>query len=550
MALTLHQRRKRFALTSASGLLLLAVIVILLNLLANFGFLRWDMTERKAYSLTPASRALVRELDDRVIVKAYFTPDLPSPYNTYARYARDLLTEYRAASKGRVKYEFVLANPPQDFERKAAEAGLMPIQFQQVGSDQFQVRRGFMGLVMFYRDKSETIPVIRSVEGLEYDLTTKLARMARKNKKSVAFTAGHGETEWRLPQSRLAQDLQELYNINAVNLPLPATGQIQADALVVVGPTQKLDDQSLFAIDQAIMKGIPTAFLVDTKNLNARQFMALPLETGLKPLLAHYGIALKDELVYDAQCQTVTMTQNAGGFALQTAIPYPYLLMVSGFPKDHPITRDLDSVVVPFATTVDISSAAVGLAMTPLLQSSPRSWLAPPNTMRISPDAVPQPTAEMPRGPYPVGALYEGTFTSYFQGKPVPVQGQPVVSASPKTQIFVLGTSHVLNPDLPGFPGTDAFIANLFAFLAKDETLLGVHPKGDLLRPLKPVTNNTKDFFKVLCLLGVPLLAAALGIFLWRRRKAWRASTEAAFAPPARPQPTPTPTPESPEAGA
>src|SRR5689334_501805 len=99
MALTTHQiRQRRLALTSASGLLLLAVILILINLIANWVFFRFDLTQRNAYSLSPASKKLVKEIDDRVIIKAYFTPDLPSPYNTYARYARDLLTEYRAAS--------------------------------------------------------------------------------------------------------------------------------------------------------------------------------------------------------------------------------------------------------------------------------------------------------------------------------------------------------------------------------------------------------------------------------------------------------------------
>jgi len=57
-----------------------------------------DLTERQAYSLSGSSKKLVRELSDPVIVKAYFTADLPAPYNAYERYVRDLLVEYRSAS--------------------------------------------------------------------------------------------------------------------------------------------------------------------------------------------------------------------------------------------------------------------------------------------------------------------------------------------------------------------------------------------------------------------------------------------------------------------
>ena len=60
------------------------------------------------------------------------------------------------------------------------EANLAPLQFQQMGSDQLQIRRGFMGLVLYYRLQSETLPVIKNVEGLEYDITSRMARMAQK----------------------------------------------------------------------------------------------------------------------------------------------------------------------------------------------------------------------------------------------------------------------------------------------------------------------------------------------------------------------------------
>src|SRR4029077_4148986 len=146
--------------------------------------------------------------------------DLPPPYNIYERYARDLLVEYRSASHGRVRFEFALQNPPEEFEKKASEAGLIPIQFEQRGSDQLQIRRGYMGLVLFHRDKSETLPIVKDVQQLEYDITSRIAKMAQRSKKLILVTSGHGEAAWQTSQSKLAGDLSELYTLK--DIPLPA----------------------------------------------------------------------------------------------------------------------------------------------------------------------------------------------------------------------------------------------------------------------------------------------------------------------------------------
>ena len=190
----LTSKQKQFALNSAAGVLLMGVILVLVNILFNWVYLRWDLTRHHAYSLSPASKKLVRQLEDPVLIKAYITPDLPPPYNTYSRYVKDILTEYRNASHGRVRFEFVPPEPVKDFEDQAMSASLSPMQFTQMASDQMQIRRGFMGMVLMYRDRMETLPVIKTPEQLEYELTSRISRMTRKSKKEIATILGHNET--------------------------------------------------------------------------------------------------------------------------------------------------------------------------------------------------------------------------------------------------------------------------------------------------------------------------------------------------------------------
>ncbi len=503
--------RKKHAFASATGLGMLALIVLLVNTLGNWAFFRLDLTQRHAYSLSPSSEKLVRDLSDPVIVKAYFTPDLPPPYNAYERYVRDLLTEYRSASRGKVRFEFALPSPPSEFERKAGEAGLTPVQFEQVGSDQFQVRRGYMGLVLFHRDKSETLPIVKDIQQLEYDITSRIAKMAVRTKKIISVTSGHGETRWQTGQSKLAGDLADLYDLRDTPLPAATTAPLQADVLLVVGPKQKFDDKSLRVIDQAITRGIPAAFLVDIKNLMVGQFYATSQETGLNDFLKNYGVQLGDRLVYDAQCETIGVTQNMGGFAFQTSLRYPYIPLVDRIMATHPIGRGLDTTGLPFTTTVEpVPRLPSGIHFTPLLYTSPKSWLAKATPYAsVAPSAIPHPSPDEPHGPYSVGGVFEG--------------------ANPKTQIFVLGTAQILNPDLPQFPGGDALVANALAYLSKDETLLGIRSKGEIIRPLKPVSGAVREIVKYGTVLGVALLPVALGLWRWRMRERWRQTISLAF---------------------
>lgn len=531
---TLAQRRKQGILTGAAGLVMIGILLILVNTLANWLYARFDMTQSRAYSLSAPSKRLVRGLDDLVVVKAYFSPDLPAPFNTYERYARDILTEYRAASHGKLRFDFVPTEPAKDFEQKAMEARLAPLQFEQTGSDQFQIRRGFMGLVLSYGDHTEVVPVIKDIQGLEFEITSRIARMAAKTRKVIAVTSGHGETDLLGGDSKAGKELSQLYDLRPTPLAAGTTAPLQADAILVVGPKQKFDDKSLWAIDQAIMHGTPAAFLLDEKNLLVNQFVIMPVNTGLKDLLKAYGAQLGDQLVYDAQCQTIGITQNIAGLSFTTPVQYPFIPILTHLAKDHPLLQGIDSITVPFPVRVDpVIISGAQAHFTPLLSSSEKSWLAPAKAYSVAPNNIPPPSD--PHGPFSIGGVLEGTFTSYFQGKPSPVPGQPFVATSPKNQIFILGSSHILDSALPEFPGESALVGNLLAYITHDDTLLGIRAKGQILRPLRPLSASTRKVFKVIATLVPVVLSVVLGLFRWRKRQDWRSIITAGFAPSATP---------------
>lgn len=155
---------------------LFVIALILLNLVGARAFLRLDLTESDSYSLSGASREIVRTLEQPLAVKVFFTESLPAPYNGVERYLRDILVEYDAAANDNFSYEFFDMKKGEN-EEVAKSYGLSMVQIQEVQDDEVGFKNAWMGLALVHGDLIETIPELSSSDGLEYLLTTKIGRM-------------------------------------------------------------------------------------------------------------------------------------------------------------------------------------------------------------------------------------------------------------------------------------------------------------------------------------------------------------------------------------
>ena len=73
-----------------------------------------------------------------------------------------------------------------------------------------------MGMVFLYEDERETIPVIQTTTGLEYDITTKIKKLVDKNKETIAITKTGGQEN--VKNETISHLLGQRYNIRNVNL--------------------------------------------------------------------------------------------------------------------------------------------------------------------------------------------------------------------------------------------------------------------------------------------------------------------------------------------
>ncbi len=100
---------KKSIVKANSALTILIVIGILavINFFSYQLFYRFDLTQNKDYSISKASKEMVKGLDDIVNIKVYFSKNLPTQYINLPQEVGDLLDEYANYSGGKIKTEFI-----------------------------------------------------------------------------------------------------------------------------------------------------------------------------------------------------------------------------------------------------------------------------------------------------------------------------------------------------------------------------------------------------------------------------------------------------------
>lgn len=489
---------------------LLIGIVVVINVIAVRVFGRLDLTAQSVFTLAKASKDLVETLDDRVTVRAYFTENLPAPHNEKRRAVLDILNEYKAYGGRNFQFEFI--NPEgEEGEREAQQQRILPIQAQVIKNDKMEVMRGYLGLVLQYEDRKEVLPVVQNLASLEYDISSALKRLVDVTKKRIGYTSGHGEPgpdRW----NQIAQILQGQYELVAVDLTAPEPVPTDIEVLLVIAPTSALSDSATMKLDRFVMRGGKLGVFVNTMNANLQARYAQPAEPVLQGLLATYGVRVNTDLVRDAQCATISVRQQQGPFMFSSQVSFPYLPLASGFSSENLIVKDLGSIVLFFASSLDTNGAAArGITAEVLVRSSAKSGR---QSGFIMIDPFQQYTEkDFPEENIPLAVLLEGSFESHSSA---PTEK----TLSPATRIIVVGDGDFMLDEYLGNPGNVSFFANIVDYLADDAGLITIRSKNLDTPPLKPVSDGMKPLIKYGNLVLPPLVVVVYGVVRWRRRLA------------------------------
>ena len=508
-------------------------IMVFVNMIALRFFKRLDLTQEKIYTLSDASKNLVKSLDDKFLVKAYFKADLPPPYNGNRRYLQDELDEYKAYGGGNFQYEFIDPSKKEEIKQEAQRYGIPPVQVQVLKEDKLQIEEAYMGLVFLYGDKQERLPVVQSTSNLEYEISSTIKKMTSKELRKIGFLSGQGEPSLQ-QMSHLQEMLAKQYQVITVDL---AGGKaIPADiaVLVIDAPDKQFKSWEKFLIDQYMMKGGRVAFFLNTVTANLQNQMGHANNINLDDLLETYGVRVNTDLIRDISCAYVTVSQNAGFMVIQNQVPFYYLPRASEFNKTSPIVKDLSSVVFYFASSIDTSLArSKGLVSTVLVKSSNRSGRQE-NFFMFDPKM--QFTQDMfKESGIPLAMTVEGAFASTYGNKTINVDSTVRASIDTTnklvtgklTKIVVVGDGDFLQDQLSGGNRDNFLLAsNLIDWLADDIGLAAIRARNSDSKPLDEVAEGTKTWVKSVNLAVPPFLVVVVGIVRWRWRAAMRKRLE------------------------
>jgi len=537
---------------SSNANIFLAALVgclVLINILGLRAFGRFDATRDSLYTLSKASQDTLAGLEDPVTVTAYFTDELPPPYSSNARYVRDLLEEFRAASKGRLSFEFLdpmsqetaedqatkretkrdifgrVFREPTSVERELAQEGIQPVEIRVIEDDQMQTKRAYMGIVIKHAEKKEVIPVVQDTRTLEYDLTTLVRKLTRPKTPVLGVVQGHEAPALHEKLASLRTLLGQMYEVRPVDLSGKERVDADIDALLVIGPKTPFQKNEQKAIDQFVMEGKSVAFFLDSVQVDLKTFVPSETQHGLGPLLETWGIKVGEQLVADVESAQLSVQERRGFMVVSMPVLYPFIPLLDRLEGDSPVTEGLSGVTLPFSTIVT-ATAPEGAQATVLAKSSRKSWLES-KPYNVDPRRDWRSESVTPDGPHPLMVQVSGKLKSHFaaEARTSTASGTPLLAESKgEPRVIVAGGSAALWDDFMSRPN-QALLLNVADWLLLDPALLAMRTRGLAEAPLQgelsATTRNTVKFGNAF---GIPFALAAFGLVHWRRRESRRAT--------------------------
>lgn len=534
------------------SVLIVAVIgsLVLLNLIGLRVFGRADITKNGVYTLAQATKETMAALEEPVTVTAYFSENLPAPYSSNASYVRDLLEEYRSASKGKLAFEFIdPASQETDADKESKKElkrdifgrsvremtsvekelqtdGIQPVEIRVVEADQQQTKRAFMGLVIKHQEKKEVIPVVQQVQGLEYDLTTLIRKLTRQKTPVVGVLQGHEGPKLEEKLRFLSTALSQMYEVRPVEVSA-GKDRIEGDfdAIFVIGPKTALAPNEVKAIDQFLMAGKAVGFFLDAVHVDMRTLETTEATHGLGAMLASYGVTVSDQVVGDVSSASVNVNERRGFMMVQMPVPYPFIPVVKRMEGESAVSKGLGEVMFPFSTKVE-AKGGEGVEAVVLARSSAKSWLEPkpPNL-----DARRDWRSETPtfNGPHALMVQVSGKLKSHFAAEATqssapgaaPVLGE----AKSDARLVVVGGSALVQDDFMNSRGNQALLMNIADWMLLDPALLAMRSRGLQAASFKAdLPDSTRNAVKYGLPLGMLVLLCGFGLVRWRMREAQR----------------------------
>lgn len=540
-------------------------ILIVVLIVSQFVYKRFDLTQDKRYTLTETSNLLLANVDKELQIDILLGGDLTSNYRILKNEIQFLLEELKEKNP-KIKYRFV--DPLEMSTSEMEQAGIVaiPIKTDKGVLNVYPYARLAYGektmwMEVLVNDPSTPFEdlAVASTEKLEYLFAEKIQKITNTNRKKVGFIVHHDE----LPQQNiegLGRALSEKYDVEIYLNPIAnkkfsldiedIDSLKRFDGLIVAKPTLPFSDKDKMVLDQYVMNGGKMIWAVETVDaemdsiFRSGKILAFPRDLKINDFLFNYGVRLHSTIIKDLNGGKIVLADGeTAGNVSYNYYTWPYFQL--GMTADpNPITDNLDPVLFNFANPIELLENP-NIKQTVLLSTSPQTTMKPALNYLSIDEVDIEDYDEYQMGKIPMAVLLEGNFKSAYASR-IERQEIPYFKGqSTNGKMIVLSDGDVLKnhlwrgipmrlgedkysvrPDNPeARPTTYAnqtFVMNAMDYLLGDEDFLALRNRKleiPLLSETKVLSEKqTWQQLNLIVPIGIIALLAAAGYFIRKKK--------------------------------
>ncbi|MGY8885840.1 MAG: gliding motility-associated ABC transporter substrate-binding protein GldG [Flavobacteriales bacterium] len=542
--------------------------LILLNIFGNYFYKRFDLTQDQRFTLSEAAKSIIETVDSPIVIDVFLKGNFPAEFKRLQTETKQLLEEF-SAFNSHIKYEFI--NPLENEENPVA----IQQQLQQMGltTAQVEVRENgklstelvYPWALAYYKEKTVKIPLLKnqlgitseervnnSIQNLEYAFADGFNKLIFPKKRKIAVLKGNGELEDRYIAD-FFKTLKEYYYIAPFTLdsvvidPAKTLTNLQGfDMIVVAQPSEAFSDSEKYILDQYIMNGGASLWLLDANKQRtdptSGKTYAVAENLQLNDLFFKYGLRINSNLIKDVVSAPIVLASGNENDSQYNRYPWFYY-PISASDNTHPIITNIEAVKFEYASSIDTLPNTI--TKTVLLSSSSITKLAG-LPIEISYDIdIPKFLKVMEKGPSPqefnsgaqtLAVLMEGEFTSAFANRVKPFILSEDRLLSQSNSMVVVSDGDIIKNQFKGnrplevgfdkmtqtMYGNKDFLLNTVNYLLDDSGLINIRTKEiavPFLDPQKTASERTKwQLINLLLPLGI-LTLFGFGFNFYRKRK-------------------------------
>jgi ABC-2 type transport system permease protein len=542
------------------------VLLVLVNVAAQYAYARFDFTADKRFTLNSKTIEVLAEANQPINITVFLNGDLPSALKRLQKATADLMNDYKANSKVRIKVVFTdpvegLAPQEQDTvlshlyqigieptslnlknEAGFTQKNIFPMAIVQSGNRQIPVK--LLQTLNAAGGYEENIN--NSIQNLEYVFTSAIKKVTRGENPRIGFTEGNGEPEDAFLSDAM-KSLSDSYEVGRVDLNLISKeGLDKLKILFVIKPQKEFSEALKYKINYFVMNGGKVIWSLDQVSADldslqgAGEQLAFNNKLNLDDMLFMYGARINYNLVTDLSCAEIPVAMGGAGAQQKDIQMAPWVYYPVLIPDNAiSLVKNIDGIRTAFLSTVD-TIGQKGLKKTVILHTSAYNKLySTPKVLSLQTIAEAADQRAYTNTPQAAAVLLEGAFPSVFLNRAIPAgltENFVSPANSKSTKMIVIGdgdvfTNQVSARDGSVFPlgfdrytqrtfGNKALLLNIADYMASNDNLIALRNKEVKIRLLdKQVLRQGKTKWQIINLVIPLLLLLVFAIFQHYYRK-------------------------------